>query len=108
MEGFFGSKRGLRQDDPMSPLLFLLCMKYLSRTLNNLSVMEQFKFHPRCNSTKLTHLCFADDLIMCCKGDFTSTYLLLQAFQLFYDASSMKANAQKSAFYSCGMSDEEI
>jgi hypothetical protein len=32
--GFFGSSRGIRQDDPLSPLLFLLVMEVLSRMLS--------------------------------------------------------------------------
>lgn len=33
-----------------------------------MSDLSHFQFHPRCKDLRLTHLCFADDLILCCKG----------------------------------------
>ncbi|XP_048503151.2 uncharacterized mitochondrial protein AtMg01250-like [Beta vulgaris subsp. vulgaris] len=108
MQGYFSSARGLRQGDPMSPLLFVLCMEYLSRVLNEVSNLPQFQFHPNCKALKLTHLCFADDLIFCCKGEFPSVYLLLQAFKLFSSTSGLKANMDKSSLYCCGMKGRDI
>ncbi|XP_021851059.1 uncharacterized protein [Spinacia oleracea] len=108
MHGFFKSKRGLRQGDPISPLLFVVCMEYLSRILHKMSNMNQFQYHPRCKELKLKHLCFADDLILCCKGEFPSVYLILQAFKLFSASSGLKANQQKSSIYCHGMSNDVI
>lgn len=82
-------------------------MEYLSRILSKIGELEQFKFRPRCRDMKLTHLCFADDLIMCCKGEFTSIYLMLRAFKLFSDISGLKTNVNKSAFYTCGVNEGE-
>ena len=108
MQGFFKSRRGLRQGDPMSPLLFVICMEYLSRILQKMSALPQFQFHPRCRDIKLTHLCFADDLILCSKGDFPSIYLLLQAFKLFSTTSGLSANIQKSSVYCHGMTESDV
>lgn len=107
VRGFFKSSRGLSQGDPLSPLLFVLCMEYLPRILTKMSEFEQFKFHPRCKEMRLTHLCFADDLILCCKGEFIIIYLLLRAFKLCSKTSGLKANAHKSAMYTCGMDPSE-
>lgn len=62
--GFFAGERGLRQRDPLSPFLFVLAMEYLSRMLKGMADDRRFAFHPKCHRTKLTHLGFADDLML--------------------------------------------
>lgn len=108
MYGHFSSKRGLRQGDPLSPLLFVVCMKYLSRIIKKISMRPDFSFHPKCAPMQLTHLCFADDLILCSKGKFQSVLLLLQGFKIFSESSGLQANDQKSAMYYSGMLEGDV
>jgi len=44
--GFFEGKSGVRQGDAISPLIFVMCMEYLSRCLKLAGMHEEFKFHP--------------------------------------------------------------
>ncbi|GJR64461.1 RNA-directed DNA polymerase, eukaryota, reverse transcriptase zinc-binding domain protein [Tanacetum coccineum] len=68
--GFFKGRRGIRQGDPISPYLFTLVMEILnllmvSRVDNN----GLFQYHFGCKQLKITHVCFADDLLMFYHGD---------------------------------------
>lgn len=92
----------------MSPLLFMICMEYLSRVLHKMSALDMFYFHPKCKAMRLTHMCFVNDLILCWKGEHASIYLLLGAFKLFVNTSGLKTNTHKSAMYVCGMPEQKV
>ncbi|XP_070025730.1 uncharacterized protein [Nicotiana sylvestris] len=105
-QGYFDGKRGLRQGNPMSPLLFALVMEYLSRTLSIISRLPDFRFHPMCKEIKLTHLIFADDLMIFCKGNTSSVNRVTEALDHFSKVSGLIANMEKSNIFVAGVEDE--
>ena len=106
--GFFTSNRGLRQGDPMSPLLFVLCMEYFTRIMKFVGRQNKFRFHPRCKSLGMNHLYFADDMILFYKGDYQSVLMMLQGLKLFFGSTGLVANPNKSAIFGCGMDGQEM
>lgn len=58
IHGYFSGKKGLRQGDPISPLIFVLCMEYLSHIVKYVGNLPLFSYHPRCSGFGITHLCF--------------------------------------------------
>ena len=105
-EGFFGSSCGLRQGDPLSPLLFLLIMEVLSRLLKKMEECNLIRgFHMgAANSVgvRISHLLFAYDTILFCdasREQLLSIRLVLSCFQAF---TSLKVNVGKSEIVPVG------
>ncbi|KAE8687162.1 hypothetical protein F3Y22_tig00111022pilonHSYRG00164 [Hibiscus syriacus] len=46
--GCFKGTRGIRQGDPLSPILFVISMNVLSSLLNFVVAKELFSYHPKC------------------------------------------------------------
>lgn len=62
---FFSPTRGIRQGDPVSPYIFVLCMDKLSHLI--MEAVEEGSWHPLKagkNGPLISHLMFADDLLL--------------------------------------------
>jgi len=103
--GWFKGGRGLKQGDPLSPLLFVITMEYLSRTLQQSSKKKDFKFHPGCRALKLTHLMFADDLLLFCKADPATLQEIMNALHHFHEVTGLQVNMAKSQMVLGGCSE---
>ncbi|CAH9089943.1 unnamed protein product [Cuscuta europaea] len=108
LHGHFIGKRGLRQGDPMSPLLFALCLEYLSRLLNVKTCEAPFKFHPKCGSLKISHIAYADDLMLFSRGDYPSIKILIDSLEEFGNISGLRVNYDKSNIFLGGMAIYEL
>ena len=106
-KGYFKGKRGLRQGDPISPYLFVLCMEVLSRMLGVMAEKPGFGFHPKCARVGLTHLAFADDLLIFCKGDLSSVREVKTCLGEFFEMSGLRVNVAKSTIFTSGVKTRE-
>ncbi|XP_027122034.2 uncharacterized protein [Coffea arabica] len=90
-QGFFKSSRGIRQGDPISPSLFVLCAEVLSLHLNSLSRRQGFvPFRVPKGCSVVTHLAYADDIIIFSSGMKRSLQLVMQVLEDYTSISGQK------------------
>jgi hypothetical protein len=94
--GFIAHQRGLRQGDPLSPILFILVMDILARLVQKAS--EDGFLQPLV-SRRLRHRIplYADDVVLFFKSDAADINLVIELLSLFGKASGLHTNLQKSS-----------
>lgn len=106
--GKINSNRGIRQGDPLSPFLFVIAMDYLSRLLDDAQEKGIIQGYKLSNNKQVTHLLFADDILLFSVYDnvkITGLRYLIKAFEL---ASGLNVNGNKSTISGINLSDPEI
>ncbi|KAK4264615.1 hypothetical protein QN277_025768 [Acacia crassicarpa] len=98
--GFFCPSRGIRQGDPLSPLLFVLCMDKLSHLICD--AVEDGRWKPiqvTNGGPSVSHLMFADDLLLFGIASEAQTLCMMNCIEEFMKASGGKVNVAKSSIF---------
>ncbi|XP_042939340.1 uncharacterized protein LOC122274360 [Carya illinoinensis] len=99
-QGFFMPSRGLRQGDPLSPYLFLLCVEVLSCLLLKAEREGSISSVPVGRGpVKVNHLFFADDSLIFCKANSLEWSRVMRILTQYELASGQKLNKEKSSIY---------
>ena len=89
----FKPSHGLRQGDPLSPYLFILCMEKLSIAINKAVLQGDWDpIQISNNKPRLSHLLFADDVLLFTKAKNSQLRVITDLFDRFSRASGLKIN----------------
>lgn len=93
----FSLGRGLRQGDPLSPYLFMLCMERLSILINSRCMNGDWKgIKISRNIEALTHLFFVDDLVLFGQANKANCKVIMEVIHEFCALSGQTVNLNKS------------
>ncbi|GJT37184.1 RNA-directed DNA polymerase, eukaryota, reverse transcriptase zinc-binding domain protein [Tanacetum coccineum] len=105
----FNVRRGLRQGDHLSPFLLIIIMEGLHTPLSD-SVRNGLirGLNIGTSNINLSHLFFADDVIVTTEWSIHDMENIIRIFQIFHLASGLKINIHKSNIYGIGVSEEDV
>ena len=98
--GEFTPSRGIRQGDPLSPYLFVLCIERLSHLIA--WAVEEGLWRPITISRggpPLTHLCFADDLLIFAEVAMDQVDIIKSCLETFCQSSGQIISKDKTKIF---------
>lgn len=97
----FTTSRGIRQGDPISPYLFILAIERLCHRIKDLvnsGIWKGFKIG-RGDTHIISHICFADDLVIVAEANFMQVQMIMGMLEEFCNCSGQKVNLAKSKVF---------
>ena len=96
----FNSSRGIRQGDPLSPYLFVLCVEKLAHLIQRQVDLGRWRpIRLTKNGLPLSHLFFADDLILFAEIGVDQVEVINECLSIFCDVSGQKVSMSKSRVF---------
>ncbi|KAM2092455.1 hypothetical protein TB2_030374 [Malus domestica] len=99
-KGYILPQRGLRQGDPLSPYLFLLCTEGLSALIRKgleMGALHGVKVTPK--GMPITHLLFADDSVLFCEATVEEARGVREILNSYAVGSGQEINMLKSSIF---------
>jgi hypothetical protein len=105
----FYCRRGVRQGDPLSPLLFVLAVVLLQSVLNNTLSMGRISRpipYPTCPDFSVVQ--YADDTLVIMREDGNQLFCLKALLQIFTGSTGLKVNYAKSNMVPINMDEDRL
>ena len=104
----FKCRRGVRQGDPLSPILFVLGGDLLQEVVNDLLRQELLKLPIDVGEVTFPIVQYADDTLLVMEADVSQLEILKQALQNFSKSSGLAVNFHKSCMLPINVSEEQV
>ncbi|XP_071903090.1 uncharacterized protein [Coffea arabica] len=92
--------KGIRQGDPLSPYLFLLCSEGLSNLIKKAKLGKQLTgIKISRGAPAITHLFFADDSLVFCRANGQEAGVLMSILKVYEKATGQLINMDKSSVF---------
>lgn len=104
---YFTHARGLRQGDPISPMLFILAVDVLQRMVTRMNNTLQNPISTKIQESTLS-LQYADDTVFICRADQPTIISFKLMLRMFSAISGLQINFSKNMFVPFNMPQGEI